>query len=241
MDNRWYRYGQTIGSLCRSTLLAVLLVSFGIGCDGQQPATEKAPAEAPPVPAYEGTIVAVGDSLTAGLGVPEEMAYPARLARKLQSDGFSYQVINAGISGETSSGVRSRIEWVIASLKPDIVILETGANDGLRGVDPKLLEENLDRICSLLRENDIHILLAGMQMLPNLGPEYIREFSSVYPRIAEKHQVVFMPFFLKDVAGDVQLNQPDRIHPTVDGYQIITNNIYPYVLQTIDRHRNSKG
>lgn len=199
------------------------------------PKTAVAPTEAI---AYEGTIVAVGDSLTAGLGVPEASAYPALLARKLFAGGYRYRVINAGVSGETSSGALARMQWVLSSLKPDIVILETGANDGLRGIDPALLSSNLDRICTLLREQHVEIVLAGMQMLPNLGPEYVEAFATIYPRIAEKHPVIFMPFFLKDVAGDKRLNQPDRIHPTAEGYRRITENIYPYVIEAINIHRS---
>ncbi|MGD9247092.1 MAG: arylesterase [Desulfobacteraceae bacterium] len=211
------------------------------GCNADPPVIEKAQGPKKRSQAFEGTIAAVGDSLTAGFGVDEQMAYPARLERKLQAAGYNYQVINAGVSGETSSGARSRIEWVLSALDPDIVILETGANDGLRGIDPKLLETNLDQICTILKENKVHVLLAGMQMLPNLGPEYTEAFSTIFARVAEKHQVVLMPFFLKDVAGENGLNQPDRIHPTGQGYARITDNIYPYVLETIERYRNSTG
>ena len=217
--------------------LVALWIIFTTGCEGEPPAAVKLPDKSESTAVFDGTIVAVGNSLTAGLGVPEASAYPARLARKLQSARLSYRVINAGVSGETSSGARSRIEWVIASLKPDIVILVTGANDGLRGVDPGLLEENLDRICRTLKENNIQVVLAGMQMLPNLGPEYTREFLNIYPKIAKRHQLIFMPFFLKDVAGDTRLNQPDRIHPTAEGYEKIAGNLYPYVLQAIEQHR----
>jgi acyl-CoA thioesterase-1 len=205
------------------------------GCNSEPPATSKSVQAAPPVQTVEGTIVALGDSLTAGLGVAEDLAYPAQLSRKLKADGFNYAVVNAGVSGETSSGARSRIDWVISALKPDIVILETGANDGLRGIDPKLLETNLDQICAKLKANNIQVILTGMLMLPNLGPDYTRAFSTIYPRVAQEHQVIFMPFFLKDVAGEPRLNQPDRIHPTKEGYARITDNIYPYVLKAIER------
>ena len=219
-------------------VLCILLV--WVGCNADPPVIEKTLGTEKRSPTFEATIVAVGDSLTAGLGVDEELAYPARLERKLQAAGYNYQVINAGVSGETSSGARSRIEWVLSSLNPDIVILETGANDGLRGIDPKLLETNLDQICAVLKENRVQVLLAGMQMLPNLGPEYTQAFFSIFARVAEKHQVVFMPFFLKDVAGETDLNQPDRIHPTDQGYARITDNIFPYVLEAIKRHRQTK-
>jgi acyl-CoA thioesterase I len=219
-------------------LWMVLLVVVLAGCEAEPSAVGTSSAKAPSKSAVEGTIVALGDSLTAGLGVREEKAYPAVLAEKLKANGYAYQVVNAGVSGETSSGALSRLEWIVSSLNPDIVILETGANDGLRGIDPKLLEANLDEICTRLKEKKIEVLLAGMQMLPNLGPDYTSAFSSIYPRIARKHNLVFMPFMLEEVAGNPSLNQPDRLHPTAEGYAKIVENIYPFVLQTIERHRS---
>jgi acyl-CoA thioesterase I len=224
----------------RSSMLGLLLTAMLVllsGCDTEPAAVETSPDRTPSKGVVEGTIVAVGDSLTAGLGVPEEKAYPAVLAQKLKADGYAYEVVNAGVSGETSSGTRSRMEWIVSSLDPDIVILETGANDGLRGIDPRLLASNLDEICTLLKKKNIVVLLAGMQMLPNLGPEYTKAFSGIYPRIARKHNLVFMPFILEDVAGVAAFNQPDRLHPTAQGYVRIVDNIYPYVLKTIKRHR----
>ena len=187
-------------------------------------------------PAFQGTIVAVGDSLTAGLGVDEDQAFPAQLQKKLLRRGYAYKVVNAGISGETSSGALARIRWVTASLKPDIVILETGANDGLRGIDPKLLVSNLDQIVSFLKQQDITVVLAGMRMLPNLGPRYVRAFDRIYAECAKKHDVILIPFFLEGVAGDTSLNQADRIHPTAQGYSRIVETIYPYIVEAIKRH-----
>jgi acyl-CoA thioesterase-1 len=207
------------------------------GCD-QEPAVYNTAAESKIVdPVHSGTIVAMGDSLTAGLGVAEDQAYPAQLARRLKADGRNWRVVNAGVSGETSSGARSRIEWVVASLTPDIVILETGANDGLRGLDPELLKSNLDYLVGYLDARGIEVVLAGMQMLPNLGPEYTRAFSQIYPSIAAKHGSVLIPFFLEGVAGSVLLNQPDKLHPTADGYTRIVDTVYPYVLKAIERHK----
>ncbi len=220
--------------------LTLVLLGIGLAFSGcsQEPPTENAPVTSqPPAPAYAGTIVAVGDSLTAGLGVLDDQAYPAQLARRLQADGYHYQVINAGVSGETSSGALSRIGWVIATLNPDIVILETGANDGLRGLDPELLKANLDKLVSMLTEQNIQVILAGMLMLPNLGPDYTRAFSEIYPQIAEQHGVLFIPFFLEGVAGVTQLNQLDKTHPTADGYARIVETVYPYVVRAIERHQ----
>ena len=159
---------------------------------------------------YEGTIVAVGDSLTAGLRVDEDQAYPAQLARRLKADGYAFRVVNAGVSGETSSGTLARIQWVMTALKPDIVILETGANDGLRGIDPHLLAGNLDQLLTRLKAAGIQVVLAGMRMLPNLGAEYTRAFARVYPEQAQKHQVLLMPFFLEGVAGEASLSTADK-------------------------------
>jgi acyl-CoA thioesterase I len=222
---------------CIAAWMLLLVLLIVLGCNADPPPSDKVSAPAPATPQYEGTIVAVGDSLTAGLGVAEELAYPDQLADKLNADGYHFQVINAGVSGETSSGTRARIQWVIASLKPDIVILEIGANDGLRGIDPHLLETNLNQICTILTDHHIQILMAGMLMLPNLGPEYTQAFSVIYPRVAQKHPVIFMPFFLKEVAGDPHLNQPDRLHPNAQGYRRIVDNIYPYVQEVIAQHR----
>jgi acyl-CoA thioesterase-1 len=206
------------------------------GCDGEK--TGELPDTAPEtvVETPQGIIAAVGDSLTAGLGVDEKEAYPALLEKKLRAHGFRFKVINAGVSGETSSGTLSRIKWVISSLKPDIIILETGANDGLRGIDPEIPRENLDRIISLLKQENITVILVGMQMLPNLGPEYTQSFSKIYPEIAGKHDVAFIPFFLKGVAGEPGLNQPDRIHPTPEGYALIVENIYPFIEDVVEKH-----
>lgn len=183
-------------------------------------------------------IVAVGDSLTAGHGLREEQSYPALLQERLVADGYSCKVINSGVSGETSSGARSRIEWVL-KLDPDIIILETGANDGLRGLDPKLTEENIRAILELLSERKVTVVLAGMKMAMNLGPIFVAQFNDIYPRLADDFDLIFFPFFLEGVALQPKLNQEDGIHPNQEGYERITSNIYPYVLEAI-RTRNQQ-
>jgi acyl-CoA thioesterase-1 len=212
----------------------ILWIPIAVSCSGDPPTAAKTRPTSSPTPRYEGTIVAMGDSLTAGLGLAEEEAYPAQLARRLGAAGHHFQVVNAGVSGETSSGALSRVEWVIASLKPDIVILETGANDGLRGIDPALLEANLNRLITIFKTHKIEVVLAGMQMLPNLGPDYTSAFKTIYPRIAQQHRIILIPFFLDGVAGRDDLNQPDKIHPTAAGYTRIVDTIYPFVLNAID-------
>lgn len=182
----------------------------------------------------EGVIVAMGNSLTEGMGVAEASTYPARLERKLRADGYPFRVINAGVSGETSNGTRARLNWVM-SLAPDIVILETGANDGLRGLRNDRLAANLEAILSQLRQRRVVVVLAAMRMLPNLGEAYTREFEQVYRDAASSHDVIFIPFFLEGVATRRALTLPDGLHPNADGYAVITDNVYPYVIQAIER------
>ncbi len=215
-------------------LLLLTGISAG-GCDRQTEATATAPLEPHRM---VGTIVAVGDSLTAGYGVREEEAYPALLEKKLRQTGYPWRVVNAGISGETSSGTLSRITWIL-KLEPDIVILETGANDGLRGVDPQLTRKNIEEIIHILEKNGVTVVLAGMKMVTSLGREFLRDFAAIYPQIARERNLVFMPFFLAGVAGKRSLNQEDGIHPTAEGYRIITDNLYPYAMAAIKK--NGKG
>lgn len=185
---------------------------------------------------YEGTILAIGDSLTEGLGIEEEFTYPVLLQRKLLQNGITYQVINAGVSGETSSGTLSRLKWAL-TLKPDIVILVTGANDGLRGINPELVKSNITKIVQLLKDRNIVVVLGGMQMVQNLGQDYTSAFANIYPEIAKSQDLILIPFFLAGVGGKSDLNQSDGIHPTAEGYQVIVENIYPYVLEAIQKHQ----
>jgi acyl-CoA thioesterase-1 len=215
---------------CHIVLTFLLFLSVhGCGEESPPPFEQKAPD-------YEGIIAAVGDSLTEGLGVVEESAYPALLEKKLSAQGYRYQVINAGISGETSSGTLSRITWVL-NLKPDIVILVTGANDGFRGIDPALIKGNITKIIKVLKENNVIVVLGGMQIVQNLGRDYATDFEEIYPEVARGEAVIFMPFFLSDVAGIPALNQTDGIHPTADGYRVIADNTTPYVIEAIKAHK----
>ena len=181
-----------------------------------------------------GTILAVGDSLTAGYGVEESESYPVLLEKKLQAAGHNYRVINGGVSGEVSGGTFSRMAWIL-TIKPDIVLLETGANDGLRGIDPLLAKRNIGNILKILEENNIVVLLAGMKMGWNMSPVYVSKFNGIYPELARKYDVIYMPFFLEGVAMKGGLTLGDGIHPNGMGYKEITENIFPYVLQAIDK------
>ena len=216
----------------RLIFLGILISVMLTGCDSSAP-PEKAEIvkeinNAEPI----GVIVAMGDSLTAGLGVAPNESYPALLENLLAERGLNYRVVNAGISGETSSGANARIDWVL-KLNPDIVILETGANDGLRGIDPKLVEENIEKIIVRFKQEEVTVVLTGMMMLTNLGKTYVTAFNELYPRLASRYELVFMPFFLKDVAAEPTKNQPDGIHPNPTGYQIIAANLLPYVEKAI--------
>lgn len=210
--------------------LAVVLIYLLCGCE-QHSSSPPSP-KTQPQPSFKGTIVAVGDSLTAGYGVNEADAYPAQLEKKLQVAGFNWRVINAGISGETSSGTLSRVAWVL-KLKPDIVILETGANDGLRGIDPQVTKKNIDETVRILKDNRVTVILAGMRMVTSMGRDYTSEFGAIYPAVAKKHNLILIPFFLQGIAGIPSLNQDDGIHPVAEGYRIITDMIFPYVVQVL--------
>jgi len=223
-----------MGKAMRFTALVVALGLLLSGCGRQN---EPVPSVKHEQTAFAGTIICVGDSLTAGYGVKVTDAYPAQLENKLRSEGYRWRVINAGISGETSSGTYSRITWLL-KLKPAIVILETGANDGLRGIDPKVTRKNIEEIVRILKGNKVTVVLAGMRMVTNLGRDYIAEFAAVYPAVARKFDIVLIPFFLQGVAVDPSLNQSDGIHPLAKGYRIVTETVYPYVLQAVKKKEN---
>ena len=171
-------------------------------------------------------LMVIGDSLTAGFGLPAEQAFPAKLEAALRQKGHAVTVLNAGVSGDTSAGGKARIGWALAD-KPDGVILELGANDGLRGIDPKELHANLAAILDTLRARGIPVFLAGMVAPPNLGEAYGKEFRAVYARLAQEFQVPLQPFFLDGVAMKRDLNQADGIHPNAAGVEVLVGNIVP--------------
>jgi acyl-CoA thioesterase-1 len=198
----------------------------------EQPKESSKVTTEPAAETMVGTIVAMGDSLTAGYNLSPEEAYPAILQKLLLKEGYPYRVINAGISGETSSGALSRVEWVLTT-QPDIIILETGANDGLRGIDPKVTRNNMEKIVGFFQSKKVTVLLTGMRMTPNLGLKFTQEFNQIYKNIAQKYNLILMPFFLEDVGGEPKLNLPDGIHPNQEGYRIIARNLLPYVIEAI--------
>jgi acyl-CoA thioesterase-1 len=177
----------------------------------------------------EGVIVALGDSLTAGWGLAADEAFPARLETRLRREGYAYRVVNAGVSGDTTAGGLRRVDWVLRA-RPEIVIVALGANDGLRAQSPQAMRANLEAIIARLQQADARILLAGMRLPPNYGAEYTTRFEAVFPAVARSAKVALMPFLLDGVAADPRLNQPDGIHPTAAGQQVIADRLWPYLL-----------
>jgi acyl-CoA thioesterase-1 len=170
-------------------------------------------------------VLAFGDSLTAGFGVNEEESYPSRLQVKITSAGFPHKVVNAGVSGDTTAGGVRRIRWLMKH-EPEIVILALGANDGLRGLSADEMRRNLETIIKICREHNARILLAGMKALPNYGADYTQEFEAVFPELAKKHDLNFLPFLLEGVAGEREYTQPDGLHPVAEGYSIVTDLVW---------------
>lgn len=184
-------------------------------------------------------IVAFGDSLTAGLGVSVDQSYPGQLQRKIQEAGYPYDVVNAGVSGETTAGGVRRVEWILKS-RPAIVILELGANDGLRGQPLDQSYRNLQTIIKRFQEEGVVVVLAGMKMPLNYGEAYTQEFERMFSRLAEEFQIPLIPFLLKGVAAERTLNQSDGIHPTAEGYTIVVGNVWK-VLEPILEQRAGKA
>jgi acyl-CoA thioesterase-1 len=173
-------------------------------------------------------VVALGDSLTAGLGVAADEAFPARLEARLRSEGYAYRVVNAGVSGDTTAGGLRRVDWVLRA-SPEVVIVALGANDGLRGQSPPATRANLEHIVARLKAAGVRVLLVGMRLPPNYGGDYTREFEAVFPDVARRAKIALMPFLLDGVAGVPRLNQADGIHPTAAGQQVIADHLWPYL------------
>ncbi len=175
----------------------------------------------------------LGDSLTAGYGLPQEHAFPVKLEASLRRMGADVKVINAGVSGDTTSGGRARLDWAMAD-KPTHAIVELGANDALRGVDPATTRENLDAIVARLKKDGVRVMLAGMYAPPNWGKDHETAFRSIYPDLARKHDVALYPFFLDGVAAEPRLNQPDGIHPNEAGVAVIVDRMGPVVFRWLE-------
>lgn len=185
-------------------------------------------------------IVALGDSLTAGFGLAANQAFPARLTAALKAKGINVSIANAGVSGDTSTGGLERLDWAVPK-DTDAVIVELGANDMLRGIDPAVTRNAIDTIVRKLRERKIAVLVAGMLASPNMGAEYTDAFRKIFPTVAQTYGALYYPFFLHGVVGDSALNQPDGLHPTAAGVDVIVKNILPSVEQLIQHVRSQRG
>lgn len=221
------------------TFLTIFLSFLLLGSCGEsakkeeeKSAVETPETDLPQENEEEKTILFFGTSLTAGLGLEQEEAYPALIQQKLDSMELDYEVVNAGLSGETTASGKNRLNWVL-NQKVDVFVLELGANDGLRGVPLAETRKNLREIIEIVREKnpDTRIILAGMQIPPNMGEEYTSEFRNIFPELAEEYDLELIPFILEDVAGIPELNQRDGIHPTAEGQKIMAENVWD-VLET---------
>ena len=214
----------------------ILLVSLAASACGSPDDSRGRVAAAPATPAPEKPVIAaasatapriviLGDSLTAGLGLPVDQSYPALLQERLKAEGSSYQIVNAGVSGDTSAGGLSRLDWALDG-DVRVLIVALGGNDGLRGLPPAQLKENLAQIITRAQKRGITVILAGMEAPPNYGREYIVGFHQVYPELAREYRVALVPFLLDGVAGQETLNQRDGIHPSAEGARLVADNVW---------------
>lgn len=187
--------------------------------------------------ASRATILFAGTSITAGLGLEPDSAYPMLIQRKIDSAGLPFEVVNAGVSGETSSGLLDRLDWILRA-KFALLVLETGANDGLRGIPAATLRENLEQVLDRIKSQrpDARVVLIQMEVLPNLGPKYAKDFHAVFPSVAKEKGVTLIPFLLADVAGHRGLNQADGVHPNNAGERIVANNVWAGLEPILRKH-----
>jgi len=220
-------YGGFTLRINNQALAAVLLAAMVV-------AVLSAPATA--AQGKRALVLAFGDSLTSGWGLAAEQAFPSQLQAALRAAGHDVEVVNAGVAGDTTAAAKARLAWSLApkpNLTPDVAIVEFGANDGLRGIDPATTEAHLDAVLTELNNRGITVLLTGMFAPPNLGREYGTRFNAVFPRLAAKHGVAFYPFFLDGVAAKPSLNQRDGIHPNAKGVAVIVARLMPYVVRVL--------
>lgn len=219
----------------RNLLPMVALFILALSCttptakytDNEQAVTEEAQTPTTPKDDQTKTILFFGNSLTAGMGLSPEEAFPALIQTMIDSLQLGYTVVNAGLSGETTASGKSRLNWVL-NQKVDVFVLELGANDGLRGIPLEETQANLQAIIEMVwaKNPDTKIVLAGMQIPPNMGQEYTAGFKTIFPNLAEKNNIALIPFLLDKVAGMPELNQPDGIHPSVEGHTILASNVW---------------
>jgi acyl-CoA thioesterase I len=225
-------------NLIRLTVVFSFII-FLTACGASGVKVEKKPNEVVPTPqsvSKKPKIIAFGDSLSAGFGLQEKESYPYLLQEKLKADGYDYEVVNAGISGDTTAGGLDRIDWSLEQENVQILILELGANDLLRGLSPTQMKKNLDEIITVAKMKKVTVLLCGMLAPPTMGTKYQAEFVTVFPELAKKHNVAYLPFLLKDVATKPELNQADGIHPNAEGEKIMTENVYKALVPLLKKN-----
>ncbi len=226
--------------LLGAVLVTLLAALSGVACGGrgepETPAQTAAPAQPqdPAAPAARPKIVTLGDSLTAGLGLVETQAYPALLQKRLDTEGYEFEVVNAGVSGDTSAGGLRRLDWALEG-DTRILILALGANDGLRGLSVSQMKQNLSQIIERTKERGVVVILAGMEAPPNYGEEYATAFRQAFREVALQQRVLFVPFLLEGVAGHSDLNQPDGIHPNARGAAIVAETMWGVLRPTLDQ------
>lgn len=230
-----------------ATLALTLVIPGLAGCDAGtsemaeeapvQPAAAPAPASTGAAPATDRTgegplVIFLGDSLTAGFGLAGDQAYPALLEKSLNAEGTPVRVLNAGVSGDTTAGGLARLDWLLKQ-KPDVLVVGLGGNDGLRGLDLTESEKNLREIVRRSKASGARVLLLGMLIPPNYGPDYTRQFQQMYPKIARELDVPLVPFLLEGVGGVADLNQADGIHPTAKGQEMVAATVAPYLKEIL--------
>jgi acyl-CoA thioesterase I len=222
---------------------ALAIVFAAVSCDRREPdkpATEQRSTAAPPAaasttrPTSAPRVVFLGDSITAGLGLSADEAFPAVVAAMLEQEGIRIDAVNAGVSGDTTAGGLRRLDWLLRQ-SPDVLVVGLGGNDGLRGLDVNASRDNLTRIVRKARDAGAKVLLLGMMMPPNYGPEYTKEFREIYPQLAKELDVPLVPFLLEGVGGERALNQPDGIHPTAEGHRAVAQNVLPHLRDLLPR------
>lgn len=217
-----------------SALLLALLV-FTLGCDPSEAdfAPRAAGVVAPEPSSSAIRVVFLGDSLTAGLGLPEEEAYPALIENRLLDQGYDVEVVNAGVSGDTTAGGLARLDWLLDQ-RPEVLVVGLGANDGLRGLPLDGAEENLRQIVDRARQAGARVLLLGMKIPPSQGLDYAARFEEIFPELASELDVPLVPFLLENVAARPAFNLPDRLHPNARGHRRIAATVYPFVENLVD-------
>jgi acyl-CoA thioesterase-1 len=222
--------------ICSTSLVILVMFITFCGNNEKHPNSSQSAKgnDAAVVKEKEKTIIFYGNSITAGYGLSPSEAFPAWIQHKLDSLKLAYRVVNAGVSGETSSGGISRIDWILRQ-PPDIFVLELGGNDGLRGIQLTETKKNLQSIIDKVKNKNpaSKIIIAGMQIPPNMGQKYTSEFRSIYPELAKKNNIILIPFLLEGVGGEEKLNQQDGIHPTAEGHKIVAENVWKELIKIL--------